>query len=96
MPGEQDEPVDFLRTHSIGALLALCKETGIDGAEDLLDATSLTRYAVVTRYPGQEDPIDREEAREAAALAAQVFNWGLSRILAPDDEEQSGQPASAP
>lgn len=82
------EQVDFPRTHSIGALLALCEEAGIDGAEDLVDATSLTRYAVATRYPGEEDPVDREEAREAAALATQVVNWGATHVRSSNQEER--------
>ena len=72
--------VDFPRTHSIGALLALCEEAGFAGAQDLIDASSLTRYAVTTRYPGDEDPVSREEAGEAATLAAQIFVWGFMQI----------------
>ena len=72
--------VDFPRTHSIGALLALCEEAGFAGAQDLIDASSLTRYAVTTRYPGDEEPVSREEAKEAATLAAQVFVWGFMQI----------------
>jgi len=56
---------DFPRTHSIGALLALCAEAGFAGTEDLIDASSLTRYAVTTRYPGEDEPVSRQEAREA-------------------------------
>lgn len=81
--------VDFPRTHSIGALLALCEEAGIEGAKDLIDATSLTRYAVATRYPGEEDPVDRAEAREAAALATQVVNWGVVHIQGFTQEDGS-------
>ena len=72
--------VDFPRTHSIGALLALCEEAGFAGAQELIDASSLTRYAVTTRYPGDEEPVSREEAREATTLAAQVFVWGFTQI----------------
>ena len=72
--------VDFPRTHSIGALLALCEEAGFTGAQELIDASSLTRYAVTTRYPGDEEPVSREEAEEAATLAAQVFVWGFAQI----------------
>ena len=65
--------VDFPRTHSIGALLAMCEQAGYTDAQELIDASSLTRYAVTTRYPGDEEPVSREEAREAATLAAQIF-----------------------
>jgi len=72
--------IDFPRTHSIGALLALCEEVGFTGPQELVDASSLTRYAVATRYPGEEEPVSRQEAREAAALAAQVFVWVFTQI----------------
>jgi HEPN domain-containing protein len=74
--------IDFPHTHSIGALLALCEEAGFAGAQELTDASSLTRYAVATRYPGEEEPVSRQEAREAATLAAQVFVWGFTQIQA--------------
>ena len=86
------EQIDFPRTHSIGALLALCEEAGIAGVQDLIDATSLTRYAVATRYPGEEDPVGREEAREAATLAAQVFDWGVAQIQVSGNEERAELP----
>ena len=62
------------------ATLALCQEAGFTGAQELTDASSLTRYAVATRYPGEEEPVSRQEAREAATLAAQVLAWGFTQI----------------
>ena len=80
------QQIDFPRTHSIGALLALLEEAGVAGVQELIDATSLTRYAVSTRYPGEEDPVGREEAQEAAALAVQVFDWVAARLPASSHE----------
>lgn len=74
--------IDFPRTHSIGALLALCEAAGYVGVQDLIDSGSLTRYAVSARYPGEEEPVSREEATEAAVLATKVFNWGVTQIPA--------------
>lgn len=67
--------VEFPRTHAIGMLLNLCRAAGYEGTETLADAVTLTRYAVATRYPGEEEPVSRQEAREAAKLAAQVLAW---------------------
>jgi len=78
--------IDFPRTHSIGALLALCEEAGFAGAQELTDASSLTRYAVATRYPSEDEPVSRQEAREAATLAAQIFVWGFTQIEASGKE----------
>jgi HEPN domain-containing protein len=77
--------VDFPRTHSIGALLSLCEEAGFVGAQEYVDASSLTRYAVATRYPGEEEPVSREEAKEAVTLAAQVFVWAFAELQASGD-----------
>jgi len=76
--------VDFPRTHSIGALLALCAEAGFRDALEFTDASSLTRYAVATRYPSEEEPVSRQEAKDAATLAAQVFVWGFTQLQESD------------
>lgn len=74
--------IDFPRTHSIGVLLALCEDAELPGVQDLTDASGLTRYAVAARYPTQDEPVSRQEAREAATLAAQVFVWAFTQIQA--------------
>jgi HEPN domain-containing protein len=72
--------VEFPRAHPIGPLLELCRMAGFVETEDLADAVTLTRYAVTTRYPGAEGPVSRQEAREAAELAARVLAWAESQI----------------
>jgi HEPN domain-containing protein len=80
------QQIDFPRTHSVGVLLALLDGAGINGVQDLIDATSLTRYAVSARYPGEEEPVGRADAQEAAALATRVFDWVVARLPASGDE----------
>jgi HEPN domain-containing protein len=72
--------VEFPPIHAIGPLLNLCRTAGFEGTETLADAVSLTRYAVATRYPGEEEPVSRREAREAAELAARVLAWVETQI----------------
>lgn len=72
--------IEFPRTHVIGLLLNLCERIGLAGIETLAEATVLTRYAVATRYPSEEEPVSREQAREAAGLAARVMAWVEMRI----------------
>jgi HEPN domain-containing protein len=67
--------IEFPYTHAIGPLLNLCRAAGFEGTEALGDTAILTRYAVATRYPGEEDPVSRQEAQEAADLATQVLTW---------------------
>lgn len=46
-----------------------------EGTETLAEAVTLTRYIVTTRYPGKEEPVTRQEAREAFELADGVMKW---------------------
>ena len=62
-------------------LVNLCQKAGFQGTEALADAAPLTRYAVATRYPGEEEPVSRQEAREAAELAAQILAWAEEQIV---------------
>lgn len=65
--------IDFSRTHQIGTLLALVparvRPTLTPEEQD-----RLTEYAVTTRYPGDYDPISREEAQEAVQIARRLRN----------------------
>ncbi len=67
--------IDFPRTHSIGLLVGLCRSAGFDFPESLGEAVTLTRYAVASRYPGDEDVPTRQDAREAASLASRILTW---------------------
>jgi len=72
--------VEFTRTHIIGVLIVLCKESGYKIEENLQEAVTLSRFAIASRYPGETDPITRQEAKIAADLANQVLNWVESQI----------------
>jgi HEPN domain-containing protein len=72
--------VDFPRTHVIGVLIGLCKECGYKIEENLEEATTLSRYAVASRYPRETDLITRQEAKIAADLAKQVLDWSENQI----------------
>ena len=72
--------VEFPRTHVIALLLNLCGQAGYQAPEKLLDALDLTRYAVAARYPSDEDPVTRDQAREAALAASNVLTWVETQI----------------
>lgn len=72
--------VEFPRTHVIGVLLNLCRENGLPVGEIPQEIVTLTQYAVKTRYPGESDPVSREEAQQAARLAYLVFIWAESQV----------------
>jgi len=44
------------------------------------DAASLTDYAVIARYPGDTEPVDDEEYKEAIRLARAVISWAKKVI----------------
>ena len=48
--------VDFPYTHNLQRLIELMPET-LGQRELLLSATSLTEFAVITRYPGEIEPV---------------------------------------
>lgn len=70
----------FPKTYSIGILLKLIEEAGVEIPENIHQAKLLTAYAVDTRYPGDYEPVSEEEYKEALKLAEDVFKW-LDNII---------------
>jgi HEPN domain-containing protein len=70
----------FPKTHSIGTLLKLIEEAGVEIPENINQAKLLTAYAVDTRYPGDYEPVSKEEYKEALKIAEDVFKW-LDNII---------------
>lgn len=71
--------VAFPRTHDLMELLSL-----VPGSAGLTltvaDLGKLNRYAVETRYPGDWEPITREEAQEAVAGAQRMRTQARSLL----------------
>lgn len=90
--------IDFPRTHSLRRLLDLLP------AEIAIPATiqavaRLTDYAVLSRYPGDLEPVEAQEYRETIRLAEAVLAWAENMIrdrigVAPETplEQQAAQP----
>ena len=78
-----DKP--FPKTHSIGMLLKLVEETGVEIPDDINRSKILTDYAVDTRYPGMYEPVSAEEYEEALKLAVGVFEWA-GKIIKFDED----------
>lgn len=73
-----EDPFD--RTDSLTALVAICLKHD-SGFENLRQAaTTLTPYAVSTRYPGDMPEISMREASEAVSLAQFVWEFVKSRF----------------
>jgi HEPN domain-containing protein len=70
----------FEKTHSLVALIGMCLLISSDFEGLRTAATTLTPYAITTRYPGDIPEITIQEATEAVGLAQQVLNFVLSRL----------------
>jgi HEPN domain-containing protein len=72
------------RTHDLEMLLGAVPED-VTISFDRLSVAALTAYAVASRYPGDEEPVDADEHAVALASAESVVMWArhtLSRLLA--------------
>jgi HEPN domain-containing protein len=72
--------IAFPRTHVLETLLDLLKAAGVDVPLGVDEAFILTQYAVETRYPGDWEPVGREEALAAIEKAEEVLGWLTDRI----------------
>lgn len=65
--------VDFPYTHNISHLLEICDQnTATNWLEELKEAEELTPYAITARYPGQDEPVAKDEAQWAINVADRV------------------------
>ena len=74
----RDEP--FEKTHSLVALVAKCLQFDASFETLRAAATTLTPYAVASRYPGDLPELTEAEAQEALALAREVWDFVLERL----------------
>jgi HEPN domain-containing protein len=71
---------EFPPTHSIARLLEIASETKTEIPAEIQKAIDLTDYAVKTRYPGESEPVTKEEYVEALTIAETIYNW-VSNIM---------------
>ena len=72
--------VTFPYVHDLARLLTLLEEVGEEIPAAVRQAEDLTRYAVVTRYPGLAEPVTEAHYQEAVASAEAVVRWAEERI----------------
>jgi HEPN domain-containing protein len=66
-------------THNIGILLnEIEKFTEIP--ENIKETTKLTKYAVITRYPGEYDEITKANYEESIKIAKDCLEWTENKI----------------
>ena len=74
----------FPPIHSIAGLLEIVADAGIDVPQSIQEAVILTDYAVKTRYPGEGEPVTKEEYEESVDLAIAVYDW-VCKIIEGED-----------
>ncbi len=67
--------IEFPYTHDIAHLLGVLSVDGLTVADSVLRATKLTPFAVHTRYPGLDEPVEEPEYLEAVEIAEAVVRW---------------------
>lgn len=67
--------VRFSYVHDLAELVGLLEQAGQEVPGAVRQAARLTRYAIVTRYPGLLEPVTSEEYEEAVAIAEEVVLW---------------------
>jgi HEPN domain-containing protein len=72
--------VAFPYVHDIAYLLTLVEQTGVQIPDPVRRAEDLTRYAVVTRYPGVAEPVTESHHRDATVSAEAVVRWAEKEI----------------
>ena len=72
--------VPFPYTHDLTDLLALIEKRGEPIPEPVQDAGRLSRFAVVTRYPGLAEPVTRKEYEKAVKIAEEVVRWAEEKL----------------
>lgn len=67
--------IEFQKTHSINKLTSYLKQNNVYIPTALKDISILTEYAVETRYPGDYEPINKDETITAIELAESALKW---------------------
>jgi HEPN domain-containing protein len=67
--------IEFPYVHDLARLLSMFEEAGEEIPEVVRKAEELTRYALITRYPGIARPVSEQEYAEAVAVAEEVVYW---------------------
>lgn len=67
--------VEFPYVHDLAQLLTLVEKAGEEVPKSVKQASRLTRFAIVTRYPGALEPVTEEEYEQALSSAEEVVQW---------------------
>jgi len=70
----------FPNTHSINLLIDLLKSNNIFIPDFVKDGVVLNEYAVITRYPGNYQKVERKDFIEALNVSKKIFEWAVDIV----------------
>ena len=73
--------IEFPYVHDLDRLLSLLEDEGEVILAPIRQASKLTKYSTITRYPGDIGPVTAQDYAEAIAIAEAVVRWAEERIL---------------
>jgi HEPN domain-containing protein len=74
-------PVPYI--HDLGDLLTRLQRGSVKIPKYVWQADELSRFAVVTRYPGLTGPITKRQHRRSVRIAKAVVGWAERRVGTP-------------
>lgn len=78
--------VKFPKTHDIDFLLGLLEKRQIDIPKLVYKSRELSDYAVISRYPGDEQEVSVKEYKSALQISLFALKWAKSMITNKSDK----------
>ena len=72
--------VEYPYVHDLARLLSLADDAGAPIPDSVRKAAELTRFALVTRYPGAARPVTEADYLAAVEAAEAVVRWAELRL----------------
>ena len=72
--------IDFPYVHDLSRLVTLLQDEGQPVPDPVKEAGRLTRYAILARYPGLDDPVTEYDHERAVEIAERVVGWVESHL----------------
>ncbi len=74
------ERIQFPFIHDVGRLLSILEEHAHRVPEEVWEADQLTRFAVVTRYPGMVESVSESLYLDTLRIAEGVLRWATQHL----------------
>ena len=79
--------VEYPYVHDLAELLTLVEKAGKGVPAPVKQASRLTRYAVVVRYPSAFEPITKEEYQLALTIADATVRWATEFLCGEEHKK---------